>query len=79
VEVTKLDGTAIPKDGTRYTITTLDFVIYGGDGYVNVFSPDQAKVQGALLDLFVDALKADLAAGKVTQVPAADGRIKKVA
>jgi 5'-nucleotidase len=46
---------------------------------VNVFSPDQAKVQGALLDLFVDALKADLAAGKVTQVPAADGRIKKVA
>ena len=79
VEVTKLDGTAIPKDGKQYTITTLDFVIYGGDGYVNVFSPAQAKVQGALLDLFVDALKADLAAGKVTQVPAADGRIKKVA
>ena len=79
VEVTKLDGTAIPKDGTQYTITTLDFVIYGGDGYVNVFSPDRAKVQGALLDLFVDALKADLAAGKVTQVPAPDGRIKKVA
>jgi 2',3'-cyclic-nucleotide 2'-phosphodiesterase (5'-nucleotidase family) len=79
VEVTKLDGTAIPKDGTQYTITTLDFVIYGGDGYVNVFSPDRAKVQGALLDVFVEALKADLAAGKVTQVPAADGRIKKVA
>ena len=79
VEVTKLDGTAIPKDAKQYTITTLDFVIYGGDGYVNVFSPAQAKVQGALLDLFVDALKADLAAGKVTQVPAADGRIKKVA
>ena len=79
VEVTKLDGTAIPKDAKQYTITTLDFVIYGGDGYVNVFSPAQAKVQGALLDLFVDALKADLAAGKITQVPAADGRIKKVA
>jgi 2',3'-cyclic-nucleotide 2'-phosphodiesterase (5'-nucleotidase family) len=79
VDVTKLDGTAIPKNGTQYTITTLDFVIYGGDGYLNVFSPDRAKVQGALLDLFVDALKADLAAGKVTQVPAADGRIKKVA
>jgi 5'-nucleotidase len=79
VEVTKLDGTAIPKDATQYTITTLDFVIYGGDGYVNVFSPDRAKVQGALLDVFVEALKADLAAGKVTQVPAADGRIKKVA
>ncbi len=78
VEVTKLDGTAIAKDSKEYTLTTLDFVVYGGDGYVNVFSPAQAKVQGALLDVFVDALKADMAAGKVTQVPAADGRIKKV-
>lgn len=78
VEVTKLDGTPIAKDSKEYTLTTLDFVIYGGDGYVNVFSPAQAKVQGALLDVFVDALKADLAAKKVTQVPVADGRIKKV-
>ena len=78
VEVTKLDGTAIAKDSKEYTLTTLDFVIYGGDGYVNVFSPAKAKVQGALLDVFVDALKADMAAGKVTQVPVVDGRIKKV-
>jgi 5'-nucleotidase len=78
VEVTKLDGTAIAKDSKEYTLTTLDFLIYGGDGYVNVFSPSQAKVQGALLDVFVDALKADMAAKKVTQVPAVDGRIKKV-
>jgi len=78
VEVTKLDGTPIAKDAKEYTLTTLDFTIYGGDGYVNVFSPAQAKVQGALLDVFVDALKADMAAKKVTQVPAADGRIKKV-
>ena len=78
VEVTKLDGTPIAKDSKEYTLTTLDFLIYGGDGYANVFSPSQAKVQGALLDVFVDALKADLAAKKLTQVPAADGRIKKV-
>jgi 5'-nucleotidase len=78
VSVTKLDGTEIAKDSKEYTLTTLDFLIYGGDGYVNVFSPAQAKVKGALLDVFVDALKADMAAGKVTQVPAADGRIKKV-
>ncbi len=78
VSVTKLDGTEIAKDAKEYTLTTLDFVIYGGDGYVNVFSPAQASVKGALLDLLVDALKADMAAGKVTQVPAADGRIKKV-
>ncbi len=78
VSVTKLDGTEIAKDSKEYTLTTLDYVIYGGDGYVNVFSPAQAKVKGALLDVFVDALKADMAAGKVTQVPVADGRIKKV-
>jgi 5'-nucleotidase len=78
VEVTKLDGTAIAKDSKEYTLTTLDFLIYGGDGYLNVFSPSKAKVQGALLDVFVEALRADLAAGKVTQVPAADGRTKKV-
>ena len=78
VSVTKLDGTEIAKDAKEYTLTTLDYVIYGGDGYVNVFSPAQAKVKGALLDVFVEALKSDMAAGKVTQVPAADGRIKKV-
>jgi 5'-nucleotidase len=78
VEVTKLDGTAIAKDSKEYTLTTLDFLIYGGDGYLNVFSPSKAKVQGALLDVFVEALRADLAAGKVTQVPAVDGRTKKV-
>jgi 2',3'-cyclic-nucleotide 2'-phosphodiesterase (5'-nucleotidase family) len=76
--VTRLDGTAIAKDSKEYTLTTPDFLVYGGDGYSNVFTPSQAKVQGALLDVFVDALKADMAAGKVTQVPAADGRTKKV-
>ncbi len=78
VSVTTLDGTAIAKDSKEYSLTTLDFLIYGGDGYLNVFSPAQAKVKGALLDIFVDALKADMAAGKVTQVPVADGRTKKV-
>jgi 5'-nucleotidase len=78
VSVTKNDGTAIAKDQTVYTLTTLDFIIYGGDGYANVFTPAKAKVQGALLDVFTDALKADLAAGKVTQLPALDGRVKKV-
>lgn len=78
VEVTKLDGTAIAKDSKEYTLATLDFLIYGGDGYLNVFSPSKAKVQGALLDVFVESLRADMAAKKVTQLPAADGRIKKV-
>jgi 5'-nucleotidase len=78
VSVTKLDGTPIAKDSKEYTLATPDFIIYGGDGYTNVFTPSKAKVQGALLDLFVDSLKADLAAGKVTNLPTADGRIVKV-
>ncbi len=78
VSVTKADGTPIAKDATEYTLATLDYIIYGGDGYVNVFSPAKAKVFGALLDVFVDALKADMAAGKITQVPVTDGRVKKV-
>lgn len=78
ISVTKLDGTEIAKDSKEYTLTTLDYIIYGGDGYVDVFSPAKAKVFGALLDVFVDALKADMAAGKVTQLPVLDGRVKKV-
>jgi 5'-nucleotidase len=78
VDVTKTDGTPIAKDSKEYTLTTLDYIIYGGDGYVNVFSPSKAKVYGALLDVFVDALKADMAAGKVTKLPVLDGRVKKV-
>jgi 5'-nucleotidase len=78
VSVTKNDGTAIAKDQTVYTLTTLDFIVYGGDGYLNVFSPSKAQVRDALLDVFVNALKADMAAGKVTQLPALDGRVKKV-
>jgi len=78
VSVTKLDGTPIAKDSKEYTLATPDFIVYGGDGYLDVFTPSKAKVQGALLDLFVDTLKADLAAGKVTQMPKADGRIVKV-
>ena len=78
ISVTKLDGTEIAKDSKEYTLTTLDYIIYGGDGYVDVFSPAKAKVFGALLDVLVDALKADMAAGKVTQLPVLDGRVKKV-
>lgn len=77
--VTKLDGTAIAKDSTQYSVITNDFMLYGGDGYVGFFNPSMAKFSGKLLlDILVDALKADLAAGKVTQTPKVDGRITKV-
>lgn len=76
--VTKPDGTAIASDSTIYTVATNDFMLYGGDGYLNYFTPSTAKLTDLLLTVLVDSIKSDAAAGKVTQVPALDGRIKKV-
>jgi len=74
VSVTKLDGTAIAKDSTVYTIATVDYLVQGGDGYVGVFSPAVAKVRDLLVDVFVEAVQN----AKTVAVPAADGRTKKV-
>lgn len=74
VSVTKLDGTAIAKDATVYTIATVDYLVQGGDGYVGVFSPAVAKVRDLLVDVFIEAVKN----AKTIAVPAADGRTKKV-
>ena len=76
--VTKLDGTAIAKDDKKYTVAVNDLMLYGGDGYT-MLNPTTAKFPGKLLlDILVDGIKADAAAGKVTQTPKADGRITKV-
>lgn len=74
VSVTKLDGSAIAKDATVYTIATVDYLVQGGDGYVGVFSPAVAKVRDLLADVFIEAVKN----AKTIAVPAADGRTKKV-
>lgn len=74
VTVTKLDGTAIAKDSTVYTIATVDYLVQGGDGYVGVFSPAVAKVRDLLADVFIEAVKN----AKTLAVPAADGRTKRV-
>lgn len=74
VSVTKLDGSAIAKDSTVYTIATVDYLVQGGDGYVGVFSPAVAKVRDLLVDVFVEAVKN----AKTLAVPAADGRTTKV-
>ena len=78
LSVTRPDGTPIAADTTSYTITTLDYVVYGGDGYGELFNPTTAKIQGPFVDVFIDLLKGDMAAGRVTQVPAPDGRITRV-
>ena len=79
VSVTTLDGKAIAADSKEYTIATLDYLVQGGDGYAGTFAPSKSKVRDLLVDVLIEALKADMAAGKVTKMPAADGRIVKVA
>ena len=73
-----LDGKDIPKDNSvEFTAATVDFMVSGGDGYVDVFHPQTAKIGGLLVDVLVAGLKADMASGKVTQLPKLDGRIVK--
>ena len=73
-----LDGSDIPNNvSAEYTVSTLDYMVSGGDGYVDMFHPATAKIGGLLVDVLVAGLKADLAAGKVTQLPKLDGRITK--
>ena len=76
--VSKADGTAIAKDSKEYTIAVPDFMIYGGDGYVGVFTPSKAKLRGLLVDVFIEAVQEASAGGKAIQIPALDGRITKV-
>lgn len=75
-EVSLKNGTAIPKDGKVYTMATLDFMVYGGDGYTQ-FDPAKVRVRDLYVDVFVEALKKDLDAKKPTAM-VADGRIKVI-
>ena len=78
LSVTKVDGSPIARDTTTYTATTIDYMLNGGDGYANVFSPSIAVVRDLFSDVLADALRRDMATGKVTALPANDGRIAKV-
>lgn len=74
-EVTRPDGSPIPRDGTSYTVTTLSFMAFGGDGYGTFFNPTQVQVREPYDEALTDALKSDLAAGVTTPVAPLDGRI----
>ena len=74
-EVTRTDGTPIPRDGTSYTVTTISYMAFGGDGYGTLFNPSQAQVRAPYDEALIDALRSDLAAGVVTPVGPLDGRI----
>ena len=73
VSITDLSGKAIPKDGTAFTMAMTDFVAKGGDGY-NMFDVAKLQVRDLDADVIVEALKADAAAGKVTEMKL-DGRV----
>ncbi len=74
--VSKSDGTPILPDTKRYTIVTNDYMLYGGDGYT-MFNPKSGTIRDLLVDVLANSLRADAAAGKVTSLPALDGRITK--
>jgi 5'-nucleotidase len=71
--VTLPNGTAIAKDATQYTITTLDFIAYGGDGYTQ-FDVTKLQIRDRDADVVAEALRVDMAANKVTTM-STDGRI----
>ena len=75
----RADGTPIPADGQSYSITTIDYLINGGDGYGNVFSRASSVMGEPYLDAIIDAFTTDLAAGRTTRVPPIDGRIRNLA
>lgn len=74
VSVSLADGTAIPNDASKtYTLTTLDYMITGGDGYTQ-FNPTQSQIRDLYAQVVVDAI---LAKPAIT-IPALDGRITKL-
>lgn len=72
VALTDLAGNSIPKDGTKFTLALTDFVAKGGDGY-NMFDLSKLSVRDLDADVLVEALRADAAAGRVTEMKL-DGR-----
>jgi 2',3'-cyclic-nucleotide 2'-phosphodiesterase (5'-nucleotidase family) len=73
VSITDLAGKEIPKDGTKYTLALTDFVAKGGDGY-NMFDVSKLQVLDLDAEVIAEALRADAAAGKVTEMKL-DGRM----
>jgi 5'-nucleotidase len=72
VSITDLSGRAVAKDSKRYTLALTDFVAKGGDGY-NMFDVAKLQVRDLDAEVLVEALRADMAAGKVTEMKL-DGR-----
>jgi len=78
LSVSRSDGSPIPADAQKYTVTTIDYFISGGDGYQSVFSATDLVMREPYLDAVLEAFRKDRAAGRVTLVPRLDGRITRI-
>ena len=73
--VTDMNGTPIPNDSTEYTVTTVDYMAFGGDGFGDLFNPARAEIHGPYDEDLTSKLEADLALGQITPMGPLDGRI----
>ena len=73
LSISDTQGKAIAKGSTKYTLATTDFIAKGGDGY-SMFDVSKLQVRDIDAIVLIDALRADLAAGKVTKM-SLDGRV----
>lgn len=74
VSVTLPDGTPIANDASKsYTLTTLDYMISGGDGYTQ-FNPSKAFIR----DLYAQVVADYIVAHPSIVIPVLDGRITKL-
>ncbi|MFM8527568.1 MAG: bifunctional metallophosphatase/5'-nucleotidase, partial [bacterium] len=73
--VTDTNGTPIPNDGTEYTVTTVDYMAFGGDGFGDLFNPGRAEIRSPYDEDLTAKLEADLALGQITPMGPLDGRI----
>ena len=72
--VTTPNGTPIPADSTQYTVTTVDYMAFGGDGFGDLFNPARAEIHGPYDEELTAKLEADLALGQITPMGPLDGR-----
>ena len=69
--VSLANGTSIANDASKtYTLTTLDYMISGGDGYTQ-FNPTKAFIR----DLYAQVVADAIVAHPSVVIPALDGRI----
>lgn len=77
LEVTLEDGTPIARDGRIFTVSTIDYIVNGGDGYAGVFNPTRAVIRDPWRDSVIQLFERDRDAGIVTKGPSLDGRISR--